>query len=154
MWNSITGKFMSNIFDNTIGGSARWSADLPAFDPTSNRTVKNGDKIGQRPVFSKVFRWKPSDSNAQPPACVLLAGTFTGWRAVPLMREAVTNTWQVTLHEIPGNRTHRYMLLVDGEPAQDKNCDGLAVPQGAQEQQFQLLTTRGPRIFLLFAQTK
>ena len=46
------------------------------------------------------------------------------------------------------------MLLVDGLPAQDKNCDGLAIPHGPQEQQYALTTPRGPRLFMLFAQTK
>jgi hypothetical protein len=46
------------------------------------------------------------------------------------------------------------MLLVNGEPAHDKNCDGLAVPQSAEEERYQLMTARGPRVFLLFAQTK
>ena len=71
-----------------------------------------------------------------------------------MVRDAITNTWQLTLHGIPGNRTHRYMLLVDGEPIQDRNADGLVVPESFDEQQFQLMTPRGPRVFLLFAQTK
>ena len=68
--------------------------------------------------------------------------------------DAATDSWQVVLHEIPGNQTHRYMLLVNGEPAFDKYCDGLAVPSSFEEQQYQLMTPRGPRVFLLFAQTK
>jgi hypothetical protein len=46
------------------------------------------------------------------------------------------------------------MLLVDGKPAHDKNADGLAVPHGPQEEQYQLTTDRGPRLFMVFAQTK
>ena len=46
------------------------------------------------------------------------------------------------------------MLLVNGEPAHDKNSDGLAVPQGVDEQRYQLKTAKGPRVFLFFAQTK
>lgn len=46
------------------------------------------------------------------------------------------------------------MLFVDGKPAQDKHCDGLAVPHGAQEEHCALQTARGPRVFMLFAQTK
>jgi hypothetical protein len=30
----------------------------------------------------------------------------------------------------------------------------MAVPSGAQEQEFTIATTRGPRVFMLFAQTK
>ena len=46
------------------------------------------------------------------------------------------------------------MLLVNGEPAHDKNSDGQAVPQGFDEQRYQLTTARGPRVFLFFTQTK
>jgi len=71
-----------------------------------------------------------------------------------LTRDAVTNTWQATLRGIPGSRTYRYVLLANGEPAPDKNCDGLAVPKGFEEEKYQLTTVRGPRIVLLFARTK
>jgi hypothetical protein len=64
------------------------------------------------------------------------------------------DAWHVTLHHIEGNRTHHYMLLVDGKPVQDKNADGLAIPHGPQEEEYQLMTGRGPRLFMLFAQTK
>jgi hypothetical protein len=46
------------------------------------------------------------------------------------------------------------MLLVDGQPAHDRNSDGLAVPHGPQEKHYQFMTSRGPRLFMLFAQTK
>ena len=78
----------------------------------------------------------------------------TGRKGVAMTREAVTNSWQLTLHDIPGNQTHRYTLLVNGEPAYDKHCDGFAVPERFEEQQYQIVTQRGPRIFLLFSQTK
>jgi hypothetical protein len=58
------------------------------------------------------------------------------------------------IHHIPGNRTHHYMLLVDGKPVDDQNADGMAVPHGAQEEQYQLMTARGGRVFMLYAQTK
>ena len=69
-------------------------------------------------------------------------------------RDPITNTWQLALQGIPGNRNHRYMLLVNGEPTPDKNSDGLAVPQGIDEQRYQLTTASGPRVFLFFSQTK
>jgi len=46
------------------------------------------------------------------------------------------------------------MLLVDGQPTYDKTCDGLAVPRGFDEEQFQFPTEKGPRVMMLFAQTK
>ena len=60
----------------------------------------------------------------------------------------------MTIHHIPGNRTHHYMLLVDGQPTYDKTCDGLAVPRGFEEEQYQLQTDKGPRVLMLFAQTR
>ena len=105
-------------------------------------------------VFSKIFRWRTESQGAPRPLSVEVAGTFTGWRALPFSRDALTDTWQLRVDGIPGNRTHRYMLLVNGVPSHDKNCDGLAVPEDFEERQHQLMTARGPRIFLLFAQTK
>ncbi len=46
------------------------------------------------------------------------------------------------------------MLLVDGKPTYDKNCHGLAVPHGAEEEKYQVMTDKGPRVLMLFAQTK
>ena len=79
---------------------------------------------------------------------------MTDWRRIPLVHDARTRSWQATLANIPGNKTHHYMLLLDGKPAQDKNCDGLAMPQGGQEELYAIATPRGPRVFMLFAQTK
>ena len=62
--------------------------------------------------------------------------------------------WHVMLQQIQGNRTHHYMLLADGKPVEDTHCDGMAVPTGAQELQFAIPTDRGPRVFMLFSQTK
>lgn len=105
-------------------------------------------------TFTKVFRWRLPDGQTQRPATVEVAGTFTNWEKVPLLRDSAQDAWQVTLHQIPFNRTHHYMLFVDGKPAQDKTCDGLAVPRGPQEEQCAFQTARGPRVFMLFAQTK
>ncbi len=71
-----------------------------------------------------------------------------------MQRDKVLNAWHTTVNQIPGNRTHHYMLLVDGQPTLDGNCDGLATPQGFDEQEFALETTRGPRVLMLFSQTK
>ena len=46
------------------------------------------------------------------------------------------------------------MLLADGKPVEDLHCDGMAIPNGAQELKFAIATGRGPRVFMLFSQTK
>ena len=121
----------------------------PAFaSAASSRTQERG------PTFSKVFRWRLPDGQTAEPAAVGIAGTFTHWQEVPLTRDSVLDAWHVTIHHIPGNRTHHYMLVVDGKPAHDKHCDGLAVPHGPQEERYQIMTARGPRVFMLFAQAK
>jgi len=83
-----------------------------------------------------------------------VVGTFSDWKPLPMVRDAAGQGWHLTLNQIPGNRTHHYMFLADGQPVQDKYCDGLAIPQGAEEEQFAIPTARGPRVFMLFAQTK
>ncbi len=105
-------------------------------------------------VFSKVFRWRLPDGVTEEPKTVEIVGSFSHWRKVELHRDGKLDAWHVTMHHIPGGKTHHYMLLVDGQPAYDKTCDGLAVPHGFQEEQFQLQTDRGPRVLMLFAQTK
>jgi len=107
----------------------------------------------RKPVFSKIFRWRPSNGQIEMPMEVAVVGTFTNWKKVPMSRE-MSGGWQVTFKQVPGNHTHRYMLLADGKPVHDENCDGLAIPQGAHEAQFAIATPRGPRVFMLFAQTK
>ena len=108
----------------------------------------------RRQTYSKVFRWRPPKGQTPAPAAVEVAGTFTNWQKVPLMRDGVLDAWHVTLHNLQCGRMHHYMLLVDGQPVRDKHCDGLAVPHGPQEEQYQLMTDRGPRVLMLFAQTK
>lgn len=145
---------MFNDFEILVGGEGRHNASSPLGQGPTRTPTRNGHVSLRKPTFSKVFRWQPPDPHAAPPDSVEVVGSFTDWRKVPFTRDSVTSAWQLTLHEIPGNRTHRYMILVNGEPAQDKHADGLAVPQGFDEQQFQLMTPRGPRVFLLFGQTK
>jgi len=145
---------MFNTFDNLAGGKARRSGNVPVLESPSDAAAYRRSASEHRPTFSKVFRWQPPDPQTTPSSSVELVGSFTDWRAVALTRDAFTNTWQLTLRGILGNHTLRYMLLVDGQPAHDKNCDGLAVPETCDEQRYQLTTARGPRVFLLFAQTK
>src|ERR1039457_3000984 len=105
-------------------------------------------------TFSKIFRWKQDPPGGPLPVKVEVVGSFNGWQKTPLKYDRVNGVWQLTVDDIPGNRTHNYMLLVNGRPAQDKNSDGLAVPHTHEERQYQLETPRGPRVFMLFSQTK
>jgi hypothetical protein len=105
-------------------------------------------------TFTKIFRWQPDAPGGPLPVKVEVAGSFNGWQKVPLKYDRANALWQVTLHDLPGNRTHNYMLLVNGRPVPDKNSDGLAVPHTPEEKQYQLETPRGPRVFMLFSQTK
>jgi hypothetical protein len=110
--------------------------------------------VERKQTFTKIFRWHLPDGQKQEPATVEVAGTFTNWEKVPLVHDRVRGGWHVTLEHLAGHRTHHYMLLADGRPVRDKHCDGLAVPRNAQEAQYALATPRGPRVFMLFAQTK
>ena len=131
----------------------------PKGGPMMRETSSSGGppRGGQQPskqVFSKVFRWRLPDGVTDEPKEVHVVGSFSHWQKVEMTRDGKLDAWHVTLHHIPGNRTHHYMLLVDGKPTYDKSCDGLAVPHGFNEEQFQLQTDRGPRVLMLFAQTK
>ena len=123
-------------------------------EPFVGSPLKRRDAAERPLTFSKVFRWRLPDGHTQAPTSVEIAGSFNNWQKVPLARDSEVDAWHVTLHHIPGNRTHHYMLLIDGKPAADKNADGLAVPHGPQEEQFQLQTDRGGRVFMFYAQTK
>ena len=109
---------------------------------------------GRKQVFSKVFRWRMPEGHTREPVSVEVVGSFTHWQKVPLTRDSAHDAWQVTLNYVQNNHTHRYMILVDGKPAYDKYNDGLAFPQGPEEEQYQIMTDKGPRVFMLFAQTK
>lgn len=112
-------------------------------------------ELGKRPgTFSKIFRWQPEPPGGPLPVRVEVAGSFNGWQRVALKRDRVSGVWELMLPNIPGNRTHNYMLLVNGRPTHDKHADGLAVPHTAEEQQHALTTPRGPRVFMLASQTK
>jgi hypothetical protein len=121
--------------------------------PAGGSPLRRNDGVG-RPTFSKVFRWRLPDGQTEAPKSVEIVGSFSHWQKTPLTRDSVLDAWHVTFHHIPGHRTHHYMLLVNGKPSLDKNCDGLAVPHGADEERFALTTERGPRVMMLFAQTK
>ena len=88
------------------------------------------------------------------PVRVEVAGTFNGWLRVALKRDRVSGVWQVTMNDLPGNRTHNYMILVNGRPVSDKNAHGLAIPQTEEEKAHAFETARGPRVFMLTSDTK
>ena len=88
-----------------------------------------------KPTYAKVFHWRLPARPTAEPKTVEIIGSFTDWQRVPLLRKEGRDSWKATLQEIAGHRTHHYMLLVDGLPAPDKNCDGLAIPHGPQERQ-------------------
>jgi hypothetical protein len=111
-------------------------------------------KCEQRTGFTKVFRWPVPPNQTPQPAAVEVIGSFSGWRRVPLSYDPPTRTWQIILNGIQGNRTHRYVILVDGKPTYDQMCDGLAAPQSPDEAKWQIATPKGPRVMLLFSQTK
>lgn len=123
-------------------------------EPSQRPTGAPGASLGRKQSYGKVFRWRLPDGQTREPTTVEVIGSFTHWQKVPMIRDGTLDAWHVNIHHIEGNRTHHYMLLVDGKPVHDKNADGLAIPNGPQEQQYQLMTDRGPRLFMLFAQTK
>ena len=118
------------------------------------RPAGHSAAAGKAATFSKIFRWQPAAPKDPQPATVEIAGSFTDWKKVPLKYDPTNKNWQLTLHSIPSYRTHNYMLFVDGQPAQDKNSDGMAIPHSDEEKQHALTTVRGPRVFMLFSQTK
>jgi hypothetical protein len=118
--------------------------------PLTRRTAESEKKHS----YTKVFRWRLPDGQTAEPGSVEVVGSFSQWRRIPLERDGKLDAWHATIHHIPGNKTHHYMLLINGQPAYDKTCDGLAVPHGLDEEQYQLATERGPRVLMLFAQTK
>lgn len=142
------------MFDSVFGKKAPQKGGPLTWEPKRHSPLSQNNSKERPQSFSKVFRWRLPDGQTQPPASVEVIGSFTHWQKVPLTRDGALDAWHVTLHHIPAHQTHHYMLLVDGKPVQDKHCDGLAVPHGPQEEQFALHTDRGPRVFMLFAQTK
>ncbi len=139
---SLFGRKSSSKGGPSIRESA--SGSSPSRQSTHDRTQ----------TYSRVFRYRLPDGQTAAPGTVEVIGSFTHWKKVPMIRDSVLDAWHVTVHHIVGNRTHHYMLLLDGKPAYDKNCDGLAVPHGYDEAQYQLATDKGPRVFMLFAQAK
>ena len=138
-----------------LPAGAKPVAPHPAHPPTHHPARPAAHSAGERKLtFTKIFRWRRPDGQAHEPATVEIAGTFTNWQKVPLIHDKVRGGWHRTQHHIQGNRTHHYMLLVDGQPVADTHCDGMAIPTATHEALFAIMTPRGPRVCMLFAQTK
>ena len=145
------------MFDSTLS-FMRTKSPKPSTPPESTTTPKPACRPepawGGHSGFSKIFRWPVPPEQTPQPTTVEVVGSFSAWRRVPLAYDKPTRTWTTTLTNMQGNHTHRYVILVDGKPSYDKTCDGLAAPQSPQEEQWQIQTARGPRVMLMFAQTK
>ena len=141
------------MFDSVFGKKPPQKGGPLGWEPRSPLT-QNKTKERAAASYAKVFRWRLPDGHTETPQSVEIVGSFTGWQKVPLLRDGTLDAWHATLHNIPAHQTHHYMLLVDGKPTQDKNCDGMAIPRGPEEDQVTRLTSLGPRVGMLFAQTK
>ena len=101
-----------------------------------------------------MFRWELPDPKSPLPVSVVVVGTFSNWLPLPLKYDRAHRVWQLMVENIPGNCTHHYMLLVNRKPVNDSHADGLAVPADEQEMAFALTTPRGPRVFMLYSNTR
>jgi hypothetical protein len=144
--------YVRGFFDSRGGTPHKGTPLVRESLPSMARPAANRPDRGQ--FYSKVFRYRLPDGCVTEPATVEVVGSFTHWQKVPLVRDGKLDAWHTTIHHIPGNRTHHYMYLVDGRPTFDKTCDGFAVPHGSLEEQYQLATDKGPRVLILFAQTR
>jgi hypothetical protein len=144
---------------DSIDSYVEWKSKTKTRPPGASGALKAPTPLGAEPReqptgFTKVFRWPVPATETPQPAAVEVVGTFSGWRKVPLSYDPPTRTWQIALNNIEGNRTHRYVVLVDGKPSYDKTCDGLVAPQTPDESKWQIATSKGSRVMLLFAHTK
>jgi hypothetical protein len=114
----------------------------------------SSSSASRQQTFTKVFRWRLPEGQTKEPVKVEVIGSFTKWQKIPMMRDSVLDAWHVTLHHIQGNRTHHYMLLVDDAPYYDRTADGVATPHGPDEERWAVQTEKGPRVLMLWAQTK
>ncbi|TAK91132.1 MAG: hypothetical protein EPO07_19940, partial [Verrucomicrobia bacterium] len=138
---------MLNALNSMLGRKTPQRSTPTFAEPTTTPSAfgrSSGGGGGQ--TYSKVFRWRLPEGQTAEPRSVEIVGSCTHWQRVPLHRDGKLDSWHATVHHIPGNKTHHYMLLIDGKPSPDKNCDGFAVPHGPQEEQYAIQTARGPRV--------
>ena len=146
MIDAITNFIESKSRTKTRTSEARTTPTVPAFPEAGKREPRFG--------FTKVFRWPVLAGQTPQPMTVEVIGSFSGWRKVPLSYYPPSRTWQILLNNVEGNRTHRYVILVDGKPSYDQTCDGLTAPKNPDEAKWQIATPKGPRVMLLFGQAK
>ena len=141
---------------NLLGrkSSKSTQAVRPSFPTSTSASSPRRRHEDPRDIYPRVFRWKPCEKFPHAPMRVEIVGSFTRWQTVSLTHDPVQNTWSITIDGIPGKRTHHYMLLIDGKPVFDPASDGFALPQGFDEEQYALQTDKGPRVLMLFSQTK
>jgi hypothetical protein len=145
---------MLTRFNKLIGTKPSPNSVASVPEPLADMDQQRSSGPKNTIIYSKVFRWRLPEGQLEEPRSVEVVGSFNDWQPTELKLDAVMNAWHVTMHQIPGGRTHHYMFLVNNEPAYDKHCDGLSLPTGAQEERFALSTTRGPRVFMLFGHAK
>jgi hypothetical protein len=121
---------------------------------TSASPARRRNDSDPRQTYARVFRWRVQGDCIEMPVSVEVIGSFTRWQSVSLAHNLADNSWSATISSIPGNRTHHYMLLINGKPTFDSSCDGFALPHGFDEEQYALMTDRGPRVLMLFAHAK
>lgn len=141
-----------SFFTRKSGSKPKGGPLIQEFRSEQSRPQRRSRPQGQ--TFTKIFRWTLPAGQTQEPNSVEVVGSFSQWKPVSLVHDSRVGSWHAAVHHIPGNRTHHYMYLVDGEPWMDRDCDGLAVPHGPDEERYALETSKGPRVFMLFAQTK
>ena len=146
MIDGITNFVENNCRTATSPAGSRIKPTLPQRPEMESREQRNG--------FTKIFRWPVPAGQSPEPTTVEVVGSFSEWRKLPLSYDPPSRTWQLILNNIEGNRTHRYVILVDGKPSYDKTCDGLVAPLTPDEAKCPIATPKGPRIMLLFSQTK
>ena len=147
---------MLSAIGNLLGRKAVKPASQavrPSFPPSGSAS-QSRRRQDPRDTYARVFRWKLPEDTGERPTRVEIVGSFTRWQTVSLTHDAVQNAWTITIDGIPGKKTHHYMLLIDGKPVFDPSCDGFALPQGFDEEQFALPTEKGPRVLMMFSQTK
>ena len=143
---------IGNLMGRKPATSAAPAVRVP-YPPANGTSSGTGQRREDpRDVYARVFRFKPG--GGEMPTSVEIIGSFTRWQTVSLTHDKLQNMWTATITGIPGKKTHHYMLLVNGQPVHDPACDGLAVPMGFDEEQFALATAKGPRVLMMFAQTK
>jgi hypothetical protein len=144
---------IGNLIGRKPAPAAASAVRVPTTNLNKSSSAMNRRREDPRDTYMRVFRWKPSP-DGEAPTSVEIVGSFTRWQTVSLTHDPVQGAWSVTIQGIPGKKTHHYMLLVNGQPIHDPACDGLALPLGFDEEQFALQTAKGPRVLMLFSQTK